>query len=54
MEDEWANYIKRPNYEEGNLDEDNHYCFRVTKDMESDPSKFTDALNELIKKLQIS
>ncbi|GEM_PF-1007938 len=48
MEDEWANYIKRPNYEEGKLDKDNHYCFRVTQEMESDTSLFTNKLDCLI------
>ncbi|MBP3466774.1 MAG: DUF262 domain-containing protein [Paludibacteraceae bacterium] len=54
MENDWVDYKKRPNYEEGKLDKDNHYCFRVTEDMESDPSKFTDALDELIKQSQKS
>lgn len=48
MEDEWANYIKRPNYEEGKFDKDNHYCFRVTQEMESDTSLFTNKLDCLI------
>ena len=55
MENDWADYKKRPNpTSDKGTDEDIYYCFRVTKDMESDPSKFTDALDELIKKLQIS
>ena len=55
MENDWANYKERPNpTSDKGTDEDRYYCFRVTKDMESDPSKFTDALDELIKKLQIS
>jgi len=55
MENNWADYKKRPNpTSDKGTDEDIYYCFRVTKDMESDPSKFTDALDELIKKLQIS
>ena len=55
MENDWANYKERPNptSDKGTY-EDRYYCFRVTKDMESDPSKFTDALDELITKLQIS
>ena len=54
-EDNWNDYKKRPNpTSDKDTDEDIYYCFRVTKDMESDPSKFTDALDELIKKLQIS
>lgn len=54
-EDNWNDYKKRPNpTSDKGTDEDRYYCFRVTKDMESDPSKFTDALDELIKKLQIS
>ena len=55
MENDWANYKERPNpTSDKGTDEDRYYCFRVAKDMESDPSKFTDALDELIKKLQIS
>ena len=55
MENDWANYKERPNpTSDKGTDEDRYYCFRVTKDMESDQSKFTDALDELIKKLQIS
>lgn len=55
MENDWADFKKRPNpTNDKGTDEDIYYCFRVTKDMESDPSKFTDALDELIKKLQIS
>ena len=54
-EDNWNDYKKRSNpTSDKGTDEDIYYCFRVTKDMESDPSKFTDALDELIKKLQIS
>lgn len=50
MENNWADYKKRPNpTSDKGTDEDIYYCFRVTKDMESDPSKFTDALDELIK-----
>ena len=48
MENDWADYKKRPNYEEGKLDKDNHYCFRVTKDMETDTSLFTKQLDCLI------
>ena len=52
MENDWANYKKRPNpTSDKGTDEDIYYCFRVTKDMESDPSKFTDALNELINQM---
>jgi hypothetical protein len=55
MENDWADYKKRSNpLSDKGTDEDKYYCFRVTPDMESDPSKFTDALDELIKKLQIS
>lgn len=49
-EDNWNDYKKRPN-PTSDKDEDIYYCFRVTKDMESDPSKFTDALNELINQM---
>ena len=48
MENDWVHYKKRPNYEKGKPDKDNHYCFRVTEDMESNPSKFTEALDKLI------
>jgi hypothetical protein len=55
MENDWANYKERPNpTSDKGTDEDRYYCFRVTKDMESDTSKFTDALDELIKQLQKS
>ncbi|MBQ6726592.1 MAG: DUF262 domain-containing protein [Bacteroidales bacterium] len=49
MENDWADYKKRPNYEEGKLDKDNYYCFRVTEEMETDTSLFTKALDCLIK-----
>ena len=49
MENDWANYKERPNStSDKGPDEDRYYCFRVTKDMESDPSKFTKALDNLI------
>ena len=52
MENDWANYKERPNpTSDKGTDEDKYYCFRVTKDMESDTSKFTDALDELIKQM---
>ena len=52
MENDWANYKERPNpTSEKGTDEDIYYCFRVTKDMESDTSKLTDALDELIKQM---
>lgn len=55
MKNDWTVNKKLPNpTSDKGTDEDIYYCFRVTKDMESDPSKFTDALDELIKKLQIS
>lgn len=50
MENDWADFKKRPNPTNDKCtDEDIYYCFRVTKDMESDPSKFTDALVNLVK-----
>ena len=50
MENNWSDYKKRPNpTTDKGTDEDIHYCFRVTKDMEADTSKFTDALDNLIK-----
>ena len=55
MENDWTVNKKRPNpTSDKGTDEDRYYCFRVTKDMESDLSKFTDALDELIKQLQKS
>ena len=51
-EDNWNDYKKRPNpTSDKGTDEDIYYCFRVTKDMESDTSKLTDALDELIKQM---
>lgn len=55
MENDWADCKKRPNpLSDKGTDEDKYYCFRVTEDMESYSLKFTDALDELIKKSQIS
>lgn len=55
MEKDWADYKKRPNPTSDKCpDEDNYYCFRVTEDMKSNPSKFIDALNKLIEQLQKS
>ena len=52
MENDWTVNKKRPNpTSEKGTDEDIYYCFRVTKDMESDTSKLTDALDELIKQM---
>lgn len=49
MENDWADYKKRPNpLSDKGPDEDKYYCFRVTKEMESDPTKFTNALDSLI------
>lgn len=48
-EDNWNDYKKRTKpTTDKKTDEDTHYCFRVTKEMESDPTKFTDALDRLI------
>lgn len=52
MENDWTVNKKRPNpTSDKGTDEDIYYCFRVTKDMESDKSKLTDALDELIKQM---
>lgn len=52
MENDWTVNKKRPNpTSDKGTDEDIYYCFRVTKDMESDTSKLTDALDELIKQM---
>lgn len=52
MENDWIVNKKRPNpTSDKGTDEDIYYCFRVTKDMESDTSKLTDALDELIKQM---
>lgn len=52
MENDWADYKKRPNpTNDKGTDEDIYYCFLVTKDMESDTSKFIKALNTLIEQL---
>jgi len=52
MENDWTVNQKRPNpTSDKGTDEDIYYCFRVTKDMESDTSKLTDALDELIKQM---
>lgn len=50
MDNDWADFKKRPNPTNDKCtDEDIYYCFRVTKDMDSDPSKFTDVLVNLVK-----
>ncbi len=49
MENDWADYKKRPNpLSDKGTDEDKYYCFRVTEEMESDTSLFTKALDLLI------
>ena len=49
MENDWADYKKRPNpTSDKGTDEDMYYCFRVTKDMECNTSKFIEVLNKLI------
>lgn len=52
MEDNRGEYKKRlnPTSDKG-TDEDIYYCFRVTKDMERDTSKFIYELNKLIEQL---
>ena len=48
-EDNWNDYKKRPNpTTDKKTDEDTYYCFRVTKEMEEEVSRFTRALVELI------
>lgn len=55
MENNWADYKKRPNpTSDKGTDEDIYYCFRVTKDMESDTSQFIKALKNLIEQSQKS
>ncbi|MBO7125075.1 MAG: DUF262 domain-containing protein [Bacteroidales bacterium] len=44
-EDNWNDYKKRTN---STTEEDTYYCFKVTPEMESNPKKFTDALEQLI------
>ncbi len=52
MENDWADYKKRPNpTSDIGTDEDIYYCFRVTEDMECNTDKFIEALNILIKQL---
>lgn len=49
MKNEWTDYKKRPNpTSDKGTEEDSHYCFRVTKEMEEEVSKFTEALDKLI------
>lgn len=55
MENDWTDYKKRPNpTSDKGTDEDIYYCFRVTKDMESDTSQFIKALKNLIEQSQKS
>ena len=54
-EDNWNDYKKRPNpTSDKGTDEDIYYCFRVTQEMASDTSHFTEALDNLIKQSQKS
>ena len=54
-EDNWTDYKKRPNpTSDKGTDEDIYYCFRVTQEMASDTSHFTEALDNLIKQSQKS
>lgn len=54
-EDNWNDYKKRPNpTSDKGTDEDIYYCFRVTQEMASDTSQFTEALDNLIKQSQKS
>ncbi len=49
MEDEWTDYKKRhPRTYDKKTEEDTHYCFRVTSEMEKDMSQFTKELDRLI------
>ena len=53
MENDWANYKKRPNpTSDKGTDEDKYYCFRVTPRMEEDTSLFTEELDRLIKEVR--
>ncbi len=55
MENDWTVNKKRPNpTSDKGTDEDIYYCFRVTKDMESDTSQFIKALKNLIEQSQKS
>jgi hypothetical protein len=48
-EDNWNDYKKRPNpTSDKGTEEYSHYCFQVTKEMEEEVSKFTEALDKLI------
>ena len=49
MKNDWTVNKKLPNpTSDKGTDEDIYYCFRVTKDMECDTSKFIEVLNKLI------
>ena len=55
MENDWTVNKKRPNpTSDKGTDEDIYYCFRVTQEMASDTSQFTEALDNLIKQSQKS
>lgn len=46
MNENWNNYIKRSNpTKDKNTEEDTLYCFKITKDMENDPSLFIKQLD---------
>ena len=48
-ENNWNDYKKRPNpTADKGTEEDTHYCFRVTKEMEKDTSLFTKELDRII------
>lgn len=48
-EENWNGYKKRPNpTTDKGTEEDTHYCFRVTKEMEKDTSLFTKELDRII------
>lgn len=51
-EENWNDYKKRPSYEEGKTDKDNHYCFKVTDDMKDDTSPFINELERLIREAE--
>ena len=48
MEEEWVDYVKRPDYKEGKPDKENFYCFEVTSEMEENTTQFTEELKRLI------
>ena len=52
MEEEWVDYVKRPDYKEGKPDKENFYCFEVTSEMGENTTQFTEELKRLIEESQ--